>query len=144
MASEGGHGQQTSGEYISHHLQNLQVCKDDTGAWIWNHCAGNPMGINVDSMFWSVLLGLVFIWLFWGAARKSSAGKPTRFQAFVEIGPRNAMLLMTLNAPMTAVLGTLFLGETYTAIQWAGIAIALAGIAWVILSGRDTEPAAAH
>jgi len=85
MASEGGHGPQTTGEYISHHLQNLQVCKDEAGGWVWNHCAGNPMTINVDSMFWSVLLGVIFIWMFWGAARKSSAEKPTRFQAFVEI-----------------------------------------------------------
>ena len=85
MASEGGHGAQTSGEYISHHLQNLQVCQDDTGAWVWNQCAGNPMAINVDSMFWSVFLGIVFIWLFWGAARKSTAGKPSKGQAFVEM-----------------------------------------------------------
>ena len=85
MASEGGHGPQTSGEYIQHHLQNLQVCKDEAGEWVWNHCAGNPMTINVDSMFWSVLLGLVFITLFRGAARKASSDKPTRFQAFVEI-----------------------------------------------------------
>jgi F-type H+-transporting ATPase subunit a len=85
MASEGGHGPQTSGEYIAHHLQNLQVCQDDAGAWVWNQCAGNPMAVNVDSMFWSVLLGLIFVWLFWGAARKSTAGKPTRFQAFAEI-----------------------------------------------------------
>ena len=85
MASEGGHGPQTSGDYISHHLQNLQVCQDDAGSWVWNQCAGNFWAINVDSMFWSVLLGLIFIWLFWSAARKTSADKPTRFQAFVEI-----------------------------------------------------------
>ncbi|MDX2412730.1 MAG: F0F1 ATP synthase subunit A [Woeseiaceae bacterium] len=85
MASEGGHSPQTSGEYIQHHLQNLQVCKDEAGGWVWNHCAGNPMTINVDSMFWSVLLGLVFITLFYGAARKASSDKPSRFQAFVEI-----------------------------------------------------------
>ena len=85
MASEGGHGAQTSGEYISHHLQNLQVCKSETGEWVWNQCAGNFWTINVDSMFWSLLLGLVFVWLFWGAARKSTAGKPTRGQAFVEM-----------------------------------------------------------
>ena len=84
MASEGGHGEQTSAEYISHHLQNLQVCQVD-GSWVWNECAGNPMAINVDSMFWSVLLGTIFIWSFWRAAKKSSVGKPTRFQAFVEI-----------------------------------------------------------
>jgi len=85
MAAEGGHGELTSSAYIEHHLQNLQVCKNEAGEWIWNHCAGNPMTINVDSMFWSVLLGLVFVFLFRGAAKKSSAGKPSRFQAFVEI-----------------------------------------------------------
>ncbi|MDH5617654.1 MAG: F0F1 ATP synthase subunit A [Gammaproteobacteria bacterium] len=85
MAAEGGHGPQTSGDYISHHLQNLQVCKDETGEWVWNVCAGNPMAINVDSMFWSVLLGLVFCFMFWRVAKRSSAGRPTKFQAAVEI-----------------------------------------------------------
>lgn len=84
MASEGGHGPLTSGEYIQHHLQNLQVCKVD-GEWVWNQCAGNPMAVNVDSMFWSVLLGTLFILVFRSAAKKSSTGKPGKFQAFVEI-----------------------------------------------------------
>ncbi len=85
MAAEGGHGAKTSSEYISHHLQNLQVCKTETGEWVWNQCAGNPMAINVDSMFWSVLLGLIFVVLFHGVARKVSVDKPGKFQAFVEI-----------------------------------------------------------
>jgi len=85
MATEGGHGPQTSSEYIAHHLQNLQVCKSETGAWVWNHCAGNPMAINVDSMFWSLLLGFVFVVLFYGAAKKSTAGRPGKLQAVVEI-----------------------------------------------------------
>ena len=84
MASESGHGPLTSGEYIQHHLQNLQVCKVD-GEWLWNQCAGNPMAINVDSMFFSVFLGVVFICVFGGAARKASAGKPGKLLAFVEI-----------------------------------------------------------
>jgi len=92
MASEGGHGPQTSGEYIQHHLQNLQVCKAESGDWVWNlgHnaadiCSGNPMAINVDSMFWSILLGLLFILTFRSAAKKTSNAKPGKFQAFVEI-----------------------------------------------------------
>ena len=85
MASEGGHGPQTSSEYISHHLQNLQVCKSDSGEWVWNQCAGNPMGINVDSMFWSVLLGLIFVVLFRNVAKKTTTAKVGKFQAFVEI-----------------------------------------------------------
>jgi F-type H+-transporting ATPase subunit a len=84
MAAESGHGAQTSSEYISHHLQNLQVCSVD-GEWVWNHCAGNPMAINVDSMFFSVILGVIFIWLFRSAAKKASSGKPGKLQAFVEI-----------------------------------------------------------
>ena len=84
MASEGGHGPQSSGDYIQHHLQNLQVCKVDD-AWVWNHCSGNPMAINVDSMFWSVLLGVVFVWMFRSVAKKSETGVPGKFQAFVEI-----------------------------------------------------------
>ena len=85
MASEGGHGPQTSGEYISHHLQNLQVCKDESGQWVWNECAGNFWAINVDSMFWSIFLGIVFILIFGSVARKASSGKPGKLQAAVEI-----------------------------------------------------------
>jgi drug/metabolite transporter (DMT)-like permease len=90
-----------------------------------------PVGFGHDA--WKLLLLSGFIGLF--------LGDVCLFQAFVEIGPRNAMLLMTLNAPMTAVLGMLFLGETYTALQWSGIAIAMAGIAWVI---RDHDEAGAE
>ncbi len=89
MTSEGGHG---SGDYIQHHLQNLQACKAEGGEWVMNigHnaadiCAGNPMAVNVDSMFWSVLLGLTFVLLFWRAARNSTNAKPGKFQALVEI-----------------------------------------------------------
>jgi F-type H+-transporting ATPase subunit a len=66
-------------------LQNLQVCKDAAGEWVWNHCAGNLWAMNVDSMFWSVFLGLIFVVLFRGVAKKTSKDKPGRFQAFVEI-----------------------------------------------------------
>ena len=84
MASEGGHGPQTSSEYISHHLQNLQVCKNESGEWVWNECAGNFWTINVDSMFWSVFLGLVFILIFRSAAKNASSDTPSKFQAVIE------------------------------------------------------------
>ena len=82
MASE--NGPQTSGDYITRHLQNLQVCKKD-GDWYLGACPGEFWAVNVDSMFWSVLLGLVFLFLFRGVAKKTSADKPGRFQAFVEM-----------------------------------------------------------
>ena len=74
-----------SGAYIQHHLQNLQVCKGEHGEWIWNQCAGNFWAVNVDSMFFSILLGVLFIAVFRSAAKKSSAGSPGKLQAFVEI-----------------------------------------------------------
>jgi F-type H+-transporting ATPase subunit a len=41
--------------------------------------------INYDTVFFSVVLALVFFGLFWFAARKASAGVPSKFQNFVEI-----------------------------------------------------------
>jgi len=77
------HGTQTTGEYIVHHLQNLQVCRVE-GEWVWNHCAGNFWTINVDSMFFSIVLGLLFVGLFWRVARNATSGVPSRFQAAIE------------------------------------------------------------
>jgi len=79
MASEA----HTSGEYIQHHLQNLQVCRVDD-EWVWNHCAGNFWTINVDSMFFSLLLGVLFLVPFRMVAKAASTGVPGRFQAMVE------------------------------------------------------------
>lgn len=82
----GGHGQQTASEYISHHLTNLKVCRVD-GAWVWNDpgCTGNFWTIHVDSMFFSLLLGAVFIWLFGRVAKNVTSGKPGKLQAAIEL-----------------------------------------------------------
>jgi len=42
------------------------------------------MAIHVDTMLWSVLLGLMFIFFFHREARKATAGVPTGMQNFVE------------------------------------------------------------
>jgi len=75
---------QTAGEYISHHLQNLTVCKQN-GEWVWNECHGNFFALNVDSMFFALALGLFLTWFFWRVARKASLNQPTRTQALVEV-----------------------------------------------------------
>jgi len=80
MAAE----KQSTGEYIAHHLQNLQVCRVD-GNWVWNECTGNFWTINVDSMFFSVFLGLLFILGFRSVAKKATSDTPGRFQAFIEM-----------------------------------------------------------
>jgi len=85
MASEGGHGtEKTSSEFIEHHLTNLQVCDVD-GQWIWNECSGNFWAINVDTMAFSLILGLTFAAIFGHIVRNASKDKPGRMQAFIEI-----------------------------------------------------------
>jgi F-type H+-transporting ATPase subunit a len=82
MDEEHSGGGQTAGEYIQHHLTNLQVCRVD-GHWSV-HCAGNFWAINVDSMFFSLLLGVVFCYLFRKVAKNISTGRPGKLQAGVE------------------------------------------------------------
>ena len=90
MAEEhtGGHGE-TAGEYIQHHLTNLQVCRVDD-AWVWNSaeqpavCRGNFWTVNVDSMAFSVVLGIVFAYLFRRVAKNFTKGRPGKLQAGAE------------------------------------------------------------
>ena len=74
---------QTAGEYISHHLQNLTVCKQD-GEWVWNECQGNFFALNVDSMFFALALGILLTWFFARVAKKASIGQPTKTQALIQ------------------------------------------------------------
>lgn len=81
---EHGAAEQTASEYIQHHLTNLQVCRDH-GEWVWGHCAGNFWTINVDSMAFSVILGIVFLAVFRRVATLATSGNPTKLQAAVEL-----------------------------------------------------------
>jgi F-type H+-transporting ATPase subunit a len=85
----GEHGE-TAGEYIQHHLTNLQACRIE-GQWAWNSaenpavCKGNFWTINVDSMTWSIVLGLVFCVLFRRVAKSFTTGRPGKLQAAIEM-----------------------------------------------------------
>ncbi len=87
---------QTISEYIIHHLTNLTYGKlpagfereDGTvvgegGQWVMAHGGAEAaaMGFNaihIDSMFWSISLGIVFCWLFRKVAKKAEAGVPSK------------------------------------------------------------------
>jgi F-type H+-transporting ATPase subunit a len=76
---------QTSTEYIEHHLTNMTVCRDH-GEWeIGSHCDGVFWALNLDSMFFSLLLGIVFIWVFGRVARRASTGRPGKLQTAIEL-----------------------------------------------------------
>src|SRR5262245_466260 len=79
----GGHGE-GAGAYIQHHLTNLQVCRADD-KWVWNDCAGNLWGVNVDSMFFALVLGVVFIYLFRKVAKNITTGRPGKLQTAIEL-----------------------------------------------------------
>ena len=63
------------------------------------------------------------------------------FMALVKLGPRLAMLIHSLAAPATAIIGWFFLDESYRISQWMGILIALSGVGLVILE-RSPAPSA--
>ncbi|MCM2342863.1 F0F1 ATP synthase subunit A, partial [Rhodoferax sp.] len=78
----GTHGP-NAGEYIQHHLQHLQMDFSFQGA--------KQTGLvdfslfNLDSLFYSVILGVLACFLLWRAASRATSGVPGRFQAAVEI-----------------------------------------------------------
>lgn len=79
----------TTGEYIGHHLQNLTFGQHADGTWGIAHGAEEAaaMGFwafHVDTMFWSLLLGLVFFFVFRKVAKAANSGVPSRFQAAIE------------------------------------------------------------
>ena len=74
MAAEHG---PTAGEYIGHHLTHLQN-KPMSGVIDFSV-------YNLDSIFWSILMGVLGTFFLWKAAKSATAGVPGRFQAAVEM-----------------------------------------------------------
>jgi F-type H+-transporting ATPase subunit a len=62
----------TSQEYIKHHLTNLSV-----GEGFWT--------FHIDTLGWSVFLGLVFLTIFRSVAKKAETGVPGKLQCAVEM-----------------------------------------------------------
>ncbi|WP_434352779.1 F0F1 ATP synthase subunit A [Psychrobacter sp. HD31] len=86
MASE----QLTSTDYISHHLTNWTFGKHPHEGWMFAETKeqASEMGFNaihVDSMLWSIGLGIIFCLIFWLVAKKATSGTPGKLQAFVEM-----------------------------------------------------------
>jgi F-type H+-transporting ATPase subunit a len=86
MASE----HHTSTEYIQHHLQNLTLGVHPDGTIGIAHGAeeARAMGfwaIHLDTMFWSIVLGALFLFFFYRAAAKATSGVPGKWQNFVEM-----------------------------------------------------------
>jgi F-type H+-transporting ATPase subunit a len=80
----------TASSYIQHHLQNLTFGSHPELGWGFAHNAqeAKEMGfwaIHVDTLGWSVALGIFFLWLFRKAAANVTSDVPGGLQNFVEI-----------------------------------------------------------
>ena len=87
MAAESG--AYSSGEYIAHHLTNLTFGQRPDGTWGIAHSNAEiaEMGfwsINVDTLGFSLLLGIGFLLMFRRVAVKVTTGVPGRAQNLVE------------------------------------------------------------
>nr|MBP8270741.1 F0F1 ATP synthase subunit A [Sphaerotilus sp.] len=70
----------TAGEYISHHLTHL-TSRAQTG--IADFSLSDPV-LKLDSLFFSILLGVLGCFLLWSVARRVTSGVPGRLQGAVE------------------------------------------------------------
>ena len=82
--------EKTSAEYIQHHLTNLTYGRFPDGSWGFAHSAEEAasMGfyaVHVDSMAWSIGLGLIFLLIFGVTARHATSGIPGNLQNAVEM-----------------------------------------------------------
>ena len=82
-------GELTSGAYIKHHLQNLTYGKFPDGHWGFANDALEAkemgfMAFHVDTLGFSFVLGVLFLFLFAMAAKRASIEAPSGFQNFLE------------------------------------------------------------
>ena len=76
--------------YIQHHLQNLTFGNHPVNGWSLAHSAeeAREMGfwaIHLDTMGWSIAMGLLFIWVFRKAGKMATTGVPGGLQNAVEM-----------------------------------------------------------
>ena len=92
----------TSNEYMQHHLQNLVYGKLPVGyeradghivehsEWVFAHSPQEAVDMgfwayNVDTLGVSIVLGLIFSFVFYRVAKKASTGVPSGFTNFIEM-----------------------------------------------------------
>jgi drug/metabolite transporter (DMT)-like permease len=77
--------------------------------------------------FWLGLSGIVGL----------VVGDALLFEAFIRVGPRLSMLMMSLAPILSTLLAWLFLGERLSTLQLLAIFITVFGIAWVVQDGNE-------
>jgi len=83
-----------------------------------------PFDASVSNWMWLLISGMIGFVI----------GDLFLFQAYVEIGSRISLLIMSVVPPITAITGYFLMGERITLLGTSGMLITMAGIALVILS----------
>lgn len=86
-----------------------------------------PFSAGASRWMWLSLSGVIGL----------SLGDAFLFQSLVSVGPRLGSLLLSLAPIFGSIIAWLFFGETLTAMQITGIALALTGIGWVVMSHQE-------
>jgi len=93
-----------------------------------------PFDASTETWLWLLLSGLVgFVF-----------GDLCLFQAYVLIGSRISMLIMSLAPPITAILGWIILGEKMSLMNIAGMAIVITGILLVVIRKSKSNNPTQH
>ena len=124
----------TSNSYLQHHLQNLVLGKLPEGyeradghvleqaTWTLAHSPKEALDMgfwsfNVDTLGWSIFLGMVFCFFFHRVAKKSHSGAPSGFsnlvEMIVEFVNKNVNDIMSVKNPLIGPLAlTIFIWVT--------------------------------
>ena len=89
-----------------------------------------PVEANLNNWIWLGLSGIVGLVL----------GDTFLLQAFIWVGPRISMLMMSLAPILAAVIAWIFLGEILSLSQLSGIALTVIGVIWVVVDKNKKSP----
>lgn len=119
------------GSTVVNRIRLLAACFYLTlGHWIFLGSLW-PVQAGRERWMWLGLSGIVGL----------VVGDAMLFQAFVWIGPRLSMLMMSLAPLIAAGTAWAFLGERLNPLQIGGILTTLLGVGWVILDRDPKDPA---
>ena len=88
-----------------------------------------PREAEIDRWVWLGLAGVIGM----------AMGDASLFQAFVLIGTRRSMLLVTLTPVFSTLIAWIWLGETLEPIKVAAIIVIVAGITWVVSERKEAD-----
>ena len=87
-----------------------------------------PLDASPDRWLWLGLSGVIGL----------AIGDAMLFQAYVLIGARLGLLMLSTAPLISALLAWALLGERLLPIEWLGVLLTIAGIAWVVTRGSGT------